>query len=72
MKEYWNVGFILSECFGGIKKSCLSRKIISFHVKRDFADEPMPHFLGTHCSMVPVFQHPNCEQSELSSIQDAA
>ena len=40
--------------------------VINFPVKRDLANRPPSHFPRTHYSIIPVFQHSNCERSELS------
>ena len=44
-----------------------SYTFINLPVKRDFANKPLSHFPRTHYSIIPVFQHSNCERSELSS-----
>jgi hypothetical protein len=36
-----------------------------FSVKRDFASRPLPHFPGTHYSIIPTFQLRS--EAELSS-----
>ena len=44
---------------------------INLPVKRDFANKPLSHFPRTHCSIIPLFQHSNCERSELTcNLQD--
>jgi len=57
MVEYWNVG--LNREVTHLLTS-LSREILS--IDRFFQE------LFTHYSITPVFQHSNCERSELSSI----
>jgi hypothetical protein len=59
--ECWNIGMLIQ------KRSFSSSIITNFHVKKNFASKPMSHFTKTHYSIIPVFQHSNCERSELSS-----
>jgi hypothetical protein len=35
-------------------------------VKRDFASRPLPHFPGTHYSIIPSFQYSNIPIAERS------
>ena len=38
----------------------------NYPVKIDFINNPFFHFSKTHYSIIPVFQHSNCERSELT------
>jgi len=40
---------------------------VDLPVKRGFDSSPLSHFSRTHYSNIPLFQHSNCERSELSS-----
>jgi hypothetical protein len=39
-----------------------------FSVKRDFASRPLPHFPGTHYSIIPVFHHSSIPTFQYSNI----
>ena len=56
--ECWNIGTLSIEG---------SYTFINLPVKSHFANKPLSHFPRTHYSIIPVFQHSNCERSELSS-----
>ena len=43
---------------------------VDLPVKRGFDSNPLSHFSRTHYSMIPLFQHSNCERSELSSASE--
>ena len=60
MPRTWNNGIML------LRERYSS---INLAVKRNFADVPIFHFPKTQYSNIPVFQHSNCERSELSSLQ---
>jgi len=61
MVEYWNVG--------------LNREVTHLLTSLSRAILSIDHFfqeLFTHYSITPVFQHSNCERSELSSLRVSA
>ena len=45
-----------------------SMSFVDLPVKRGFDSTPLSHFSRTHYSTIPLFQHSNCERSELTCV----